>query len=221
MRTQSLLFLVLNGFATRLVTAEIGHGPVTAPLPPVHSTYASAPPKYHTPSYVSYAKPSHTYYPPTPSHTYGPKPHPPALPSLEDALIAAGCSKFLTFIQSDEEVWALYNSPRVQTVFAPDDSSFNTNLTLRRRDELTPAQLQQADLSADTQLTDLSTLRLVPGTVVTTNDNSANLLGSPQVVVSETDSTGAVKIASGLGALVALKNPDLAYAGGLIQVISA
>ena len=176
--------------------------------------------KEHTKEYTKEWKETKTYAPHTYTKSY--KPHPtPTLPSLEDALINAGCVKFLNFIKSDDDTWALYNSPRVRTVFAPDDVSFDSNSTalrrLRRR-ELTPEQQQQADLSAETALTDLSALRVIPGTVVETNDNSANLLGSAQVVVSETDSTGSVKIASGLGDEVSLKTTDIAYSGGLIQV---
>ncbi|KAK1753832.1 FAS1 domain-containing protein [Echria macrotheca] len=171
------------------------------------------PPYHHAESH----KPHPTLLPPLPP------PPPPGPPSLDDALINAGCAKFLDFIKSDNDTWALYNSARVRTIFAPDDSSFDSNTTaarrLRRRD-LTPAQQQAADLSADTALTDMSKLRLVPGAIVQTNDDSANLGGGTQVVVSEISDSGDVSISSGLGNRVSIKASDITYAGGLIQVTS-
>jgi len=207
-------------------------GPTHAPVPPPAApTPYQQTPEYtkeyttgYTKEYTDKWEETKTYvHPHSYTKSYEPY-HTPSVPSLEDALINAGCSKFLAFIKSDVDTWALYNSARVRTVFAPDDVSFDSNTTtharLRRR-ELTPEEQQQADLSADAQLTDLSKLRIVPGTVVETNDNSANLLGSAQVVVSEVDdATGAVKIASGLGNEVNLKTSDIQYTNGLIHTTS-
>lgn len=203
------------------------HDPTyTAPAPPNSYPHTNDYTKgytkgYNTKDYTkSYTK-DHTIWVETKTyahptyiqHSYKPE---PTVPSLEDALINAGCSKFLAFIKSDADTWALYNSPRVRTVFAPEDVSFNvTHARLLRRD-LTPEQQQQADLSAEAQLTDLSKLRVVPGAVIETNNNAANLLGSPQVVVSEVNpDTGGVKIASGLGNEIDVKATDISYTNGV------
>jgi len=251
MGPQSLVIAVLlEALLTSTVAADTGRNAYTSRWDTAFPHVPSTRTEYHAPTYTAPAPPS----PPAPStykhkeeytkeytrehtweesKTYGPphtytksyKPHPtPTLASLDDALINAGCSKFLAFIKSDSDTWALYNSARVRTVFAPDDASFDSNATtlarLRRR-ELTPEQQQQADLSADSQLTDLSKLRIIPGTVIQTNDNSANLLGSPQVVVSQVNATtGDVKVASGLGNQVSLKATNIPYTNGLIHTTS-
>ncbi|KAK0702338.1 hypothetical protein B0H67DRAFT_595501 [Lasiosphaeris hirsuta] len=65
----------------------------------------------------------------------------------------------------------------------------------------------------------MSKLRLIPGTVISTSDKTANLNGDPQVVVSDSRSTdGSVTIASGQGNRVNVIKSDLSFAGGLIHV---
>jgi hypothetical protein len=167
MRPHSLVVAVLLEVITSMVAADTTFpgarftGPTHAPLPPVttktyqhtkeYSTkaytqeYTKEYTKEHTQEYTKEWKETKTY---ALHHTYtkSHKPY-PTVPSLEDALINAGCSKFLAFIKSDDDTWALYNSARVRTVFAPDDASFDSNTTFRarlrlHRRELTPAEQQ-------------------------------------------------------------------------------
>ncbi|KAM7196206.1 FAS1 domain containing protein [Rhypophila sp. PSN 637] len=96
---------------------------------------------------------------------------------------------------------------------------------LNKRD-LSPADVQRADLAADTEQTNMSKLRRFPGSVSKTNDKSANLGGDSQVVVSDSRATtvgqgskNGVKISSGMGNLVNILVADFQYAKGFIQVI--
>jgi hypothetical protein len=232
MRTRTLLSTVLAGaFASPRVAAEFGGHSFSGPSKPDPTPYtvSYAPPKAPSSGWTTYqqstyvAPPPHSapytqtvppYHPESTTCTTYPEPS-PTLPSLEDALINAGASKFLAFIKEDADIWALYNSPRVRTVFAPGDA-YITNSSLVRRD-LSPEEQVAAELSADLEQTDLSVLRLIPGTVVETNA-AGNLNGAPQVIVSDSSDSNAVKLTSGLGDQVEVKTSDIQYQGGLIQV---
>ncbi|KIW73290.1 hypothetical protein PV04_01422 [Phialophora macrospora] len=167
----------------------------------------------------------------------------PTLPSLNDALIAAGAAQFAALIQSDPVVSAAYAAD-VPTVFAPTDqyigSTFNTS-GLRRRATLTPAEQQQLLLHASQNQSEINGLRTPPGTVVSTKDSTANLNGQTQKVVSDprnqTNSTNTkrwlpailprqdnsssvptqVNIFSGLGNSIGILTADIPYAGGVIH----
>ncbi|KAK4210910.1 FAS1 domain-containing protein [Rhypophila decipiens] len=96
---------------------------------------------------------------------------------------------------------------------------------LHKKRDLSPADVQRADLAADTEQTNMSKLRRFPGSVSKTNDKSANLGGDAQVVVSDSRATtvgqgskNGVKISSGLGNLVNILLADFQYAKGFIQV---
>ena len=164
---------------------------------------------------------------------------------MDDALIFAGCVNFLAFLKEDPDIWALYNSAAVQTIFAVGDKYFNSasskvKARLMARD-LTAAQVQKAQLAAGKAETDLARLRKIPGSTVATNDASADLRGSTQVIVSDyrrlnsktstrrdsnssvstnsTTTNALVTLYSGLGDSVSLYNSDISYAGGVIQVL--
>ena len=167
---------------------------------------------------------------------------------MDEALIFAGCANFLDFLKADPDLYNLFMSASTQTIYAVGDKYFNGTMpnsqtpavNMRRRD-LTPADVQRAQLAAGRTETDLARLRAIPGTIISTNDAAANLRGSTQVVVSDyrlvnsksalhrrgndsvstnTSATDAlVTLYSGLGDSVNLYNPDIYYQGGVIQVL--
>ncbi|OQU98255.1 Fasciclin domain-containing protein isoform 2 [Cladophialophora immunda] len=167
----------------------------------------------------------------------------PSLPSLNDALIAAGAAKFAALIASDPVVSAAY-AAGVPTVFAPTDQYIGSGVNgtgLRKRATLTPAQQQQLLLHATQSQSEINGLRTPPGAVVPTKDTTANLKGSTQKVVSKPknntkttsskrwaptilprqDNTSSldtlVDIYSGLGDSVGILTADIPFAGGLIH----
>ncbi|KAH8885294.1 FAS1 domain-containing protein [Thozetella sp. PMI_491] len=117
---------------------------------------------------------------------------PSKLPSLAEALIAAGCSNFLHYIQSNATVWEIFNSPQTQTVFAPSDRFFSFNGSLiasrfRARgdgDEST-TEAGQATYQSGTDRANMARIRNPPGQVQNTNNRNANLKGNSQKVVSD------------------------------------
>ncbi|OAP55316.1 hypothetical protein AYL99_10289 [Fonsecaea erecta] len=169
----------------------------------------------------------------------------PTLPSLNDALIAAGAAKFAALIASDPVVSAAY-AAGVATVFAPTDQYIDSTVNttrLRRRATLTPAQQQQLLLHATQSQSEINGLRTPPGAVVPTKDTTANLKGSTQKVVSKpknstkTTTTSSkrslptllarqdnsstvdtlVDIQSGLGDSVGILTADIPFNGGFIH----
>ncbi|KIW74243.1 hypothetical protein Z517_12183 [Fonsecaea pedrosoi CBS 271.37] len=173
--------------------------------------------------------------------TVWPSPSPtPSLPSLNDALIAAGAAKFAALIASDPVVSAAY-AAGVPTVFAPTDQFIGSTVNatrLRKRDTLTPAQQQQLLLHATQSQSEINGLRTPPGAVVATKDTNANLKGATQKVVSKpknsTKTTSSkrsaptllarqdtvdtlVDIFSGLGNSVGVITADIPFAGGVIH----
>jgi len=182
-------------------------------------------------------------------------PQPPKLRTLAEALVAAGCSNFLAFIRSNPAAWAIINSDKTRTVFAPSDAYFTFNGThhasrgLLLRDDGSGVSLEeegQATYQAITERTPIELLRQQGGSVLTTNNNDANLNGSNQKVVSDSrqDAGGAlakramlsgwelsarqldnqtllqslVNVESGLGAVTHVINGDVGYDRGVIQV---
>lgn len=179
-----------------------------------------------------------------PSSSYAwPSPTPsPSLPSLNDALIAAGAAQFAALIQSDPVVSAGYVG--VPAVFAPTDEFLGSNFSvsrLRRRATLTPAQQQQLLLHASQDQSEINGLRTPPGKVVTTKDSKANLNGTGQKVVSDTRNktkstngkrwapailprqdattnvTTLVNIFAGLGNSIGIITGDIPFDGGFIH----
>ncbi|KIW93501.1 uncharacterized protein Z519_06106 [Cladophialophora bantiana CBS 173.52] len=173
-----------------------------------------------------------------------PSPSPsPSLPSLNDALIAAGAAKFAALIASDPVVSAAF-AANVPAVFAPTDQFIDSTVNItrfRKRATLTPAQQQQLLLHATQSQSEINGLRTPPGAVVPTKDTKANLKGSTQKVVSKpknnTKTTSSkrwapfilprqdnsstvdtlVDIYSGLGDSVGVITADIPFDGGLIH----
>ena len=161
-------------------------------------------------------------------------------PSLLDALTASGASQFASFIQSDPEILQLYQSGRVQTIFAPSDSASN-NLTLIGRD-LSPAEKRAASFQCARGTTSLETAsRSLPGASLETNDEAPLLGGRGQRVVFDTrspnstsptkrwtaeplarrggyETTSLLKISSGLGKVTNVIKGDIPYNGGIIHI---
>ena len=154
--------------------------------------------------------------------------------SLGDALLQAGASQFAHEIESSAELLTLIQSNNL-TVFAPVDK--NSELaSLRRRDrdnEQDPRQLHVG-------ITNLQALNSKPGKEVETEDNGGNLNGSKQTVVAHSGpfadfriisqnarirrtignlTCKTVTISSGLGNNVSIIRGDIAYDGGIIQVV--
>ena len=109
------------------------------------------------------------------------------LPSLLDALRAAGASQFADQIQVNSTIAALYLSDQVQTVFAPKDSAWGSNSTgLGKRQSLTPAQQQALLLQCTQGQASLQSMRTLPGgSQIVTQDSSAKLKGKKQSVISD------------------------------------
>lgn len=156
--------------------------------------------------------------------------------SLEDALRnQAGASQFAQRIESSAQLRALVRSGPL-TVFAPADS--NSSLAdLRRRDTDDETQIQRQFHGEMIDIQDLST---IPGLVVETKDKSGNLDGAAPAVVAHSGLFGddkiisddaftkrnignltgkTITISSGLGKNVSIIRGDIAYDGGIIQVV--
>ena len=165
----------------------------------------------------------------------------PKTPSLADALIAAGCRNFLRYLQSNPDAWALANSDRTHTVFAPSDAYFQFNGTVSSRDLF--IRDERDDFGALSYQTsgDYNNIgQRQPGArlrarqlqwpidkVISTNLKDALLNGSTQKVVSDSRRgvesgsgtlAGLVRLDSGLGNAAHVVNPDYEYDRGLIQV---
>lgn len=152
--------------------------------------------------------------------------------SLLDVLRQVEASQFASRIESDPEVFALYHSDSVRTIFAPVDNP-RSPLSPRATDDETDLQRQcMYDLNT---IQDYDTL---PGDVSETHDPSANLGGRPQAVVSHgtggrTNSTSRplvsrqygnatvqpIKISSGLGQNASIIEGDIPYDGGIIHLV--
>ncbi len=156
-------------------------------------------------------------------------------PSLLDALLASGASKFAAFIQSDPTVLSLYTSGQIQTVFAPADSV--APATLKER-TLSPKQQQQADYQSSKKETSIQQGNL--GTPIESANEAPLLGGKGQVVVaSSANGTGPtrrwdthsvvrrqsnhttpslLKISSGLGTTTNVIKGDIPFSGGLLHI---
>jgi hypothetical protein len=150
--------------------------------------------------------------------------------SLIDALNANGATKFAQQIQSDPATLALYTSSSVQTVYAPQDNPNSGNNLTTRSASLDPGVAQ---LHCSQELSTVESSDDFPGSVTTTNKPSTQLNGQKQSVVSQAlvntsapaskmrrwYPTTPVTIASGLGNKVNLLRGDIAYDGGIINII--
>jgi hypothetical protein len=143
------------------------------------------------------------------------------LPSLEEALLAAGCSKFLAWLKASPEVWNLFTSGVVKSVFAPSDEYFVEPSQKKR--QWNPRNALKA-LQGSNNLNILAE----KGVDETFNDN-ANLDGKNQTVVTtrradsqpqkrQVLSDTIAEVASGLGDVAKVKRGDIPYIDGLIHV---
>lgn len=145
------------------------------------------------------------------------------------ALTDAGAGRFANFIQSNPTLKATYTSGRVRNVFAPSDLYF-----VGKRADTTTADEQKALLAASDEEGDIRSYRTLPGKKVRTLDQSANLAGLAQTVVTDAranaagtsrrsnlamrQGTSLFQIASGLGNKVNVIKGDIPYTGGLIHI---
>ncbi|KAI1457065.1 FAS1 domain-containing protein [Annulohypoxylon moriforme] len=164
-----------------------------------------------------------------------------SLPSLVEALVSSGASKFADFIQSDPEVLQLYLSGQVGTVFAPSDAGYDLETLLGR--DLSATDRRAAAFQSSRATTTLeSSSRSIPGSILETNDDAPLLGGQGQRVVIDTrpanvtsptkrwmqssfmrrQSNGTtpslLRISSGLGKITNVIKGDIPYSGGLLHI---
>ncbi|KAI1211235.1 FAS1 domain-containing protein [Annulohypoxylon truncatum] len=164
-----------------------------------------------------------------------------SLPTLVEALVASGASKFATFIQSDPEVLQLFLSGQVGTVFAPSDVGYDIETLLGR--DLSATDRRAAAFQSSRATTTLeSSSRSIPGSILETNAQTPLLGGQGQRIVIDTrplnltsptkrwmqpsflrrQSNGTtpslLRISSGLGKITNVIKGDIPYSGGLIHI---
>ncbi|KAI0887798.1 FAS1 domain-containing protein [Annulohypoxylon maeteangense] len=164
-----------------------------------------------------------------------------SLPTLVEALVSSGASKFAEFIQSDPETLQLYLSGQVGTVFAPSDVGYDLISVLGR--DLSVTDRRAAAFQSSRATTSLETSsRSIPGSILETNYQSPLLGGQGQRVVIDTrpanltsptkrwmqpsflrrQSNGTtpslLKISSGLGKITNVIKGDIPYNGGLLHI---
>lgn len=163
-----------------------------------------------------------------------------SLPSLYDALVAAGASNFATFLQENTNASDLYGTGSGMTVFAPYDCAIGTSRLLRR--DTTATALAHYQLVDSTTTLQEASAGANGGTVLSTVLKTSGLTDSTQKLVSDTRSTNTttvskrytlnarapsrrstndtslLRIESGLGAVTNVIKADIPYDGGLIQL---
>lgn len=162
-----------------------------------------------------------------------------SLPSLQDALAAAGASNFAALIDANPNASELYSSGTIKTVFAPADWATG-NSTLARRDAAAEAALAYQGCLSTYRLGMAS---LKPGVVMATALKNSKLKDKQQKAVADTrpanatkgvskrqildsraphrrstNSTSLLRIDAGLGAVSNVVQGDIAFDGGLIHV---
>ncbi|OAA65387.1 beta-ig-h3 fasciclin [Niveomyces insectorum RCEF 264] len=159
-----------------------------------------------------------------------------SLPSLYDALDAAGASKFAALIQADAGVSDLYGSGAIKTVFAPSDAAVIPS-ALSRRDTTSESQLEYQACKDQTRLAEASS-GANGGVTLNTGLNAPGLGGTPQKALVDTRPANAtnvskrwnlshraantsislLKIEAGLGAVSNVIQADIAFDGGTIHI---
>lgn len=145
---------------------------------------------------------------------------------LASALVDAGCSNFLYWLQSDASTWDFFSS-RELMVFAPSDDffPFERGISARQDAESTQRLKQQASNNI-TNARD-STVIPMDSTDSNTSNNATTFVTNVPPVQNSTSSARLirhrenatpVKIFSGLGNIVNITREDMAYENGLIQV---
>ncbi|EFX00256.1 beta-ig-h3 fasciclin [Grosmannia clavigera kw1407] len=162
-----------------------------------------------------------------------------SLPSLYDALVAAGASNFAARIQASPNASELYSSGAIKTVFAPSDQAIGSS-SLARRADVSEGTLVYQSCLVETYLQQ-KTLGAQGGEVLAMGYKSSGLVDTSQKIVADTrpvnttvskrqvlgvrgpyrrsaNATSLLRIESGLGTVSNVIRGDIAFDGGLIQV---